>query len=167
MSVNSLDSIIDGDGYGEGNGNVSALITSIIGGQITDIVISPIVNVLRAVGFSNLRVRSSIISEESQKEEDTMTFGAFIEAESPIYKDKLFWKVKANFMDSNENRSDSGSHSYNTGVADYDISMYYKFNNNVSWGVGVQRLRENLETKSRDMNHYTELKFEKRFDLKI
>lgn len=168
VSVNSLDSVLSGEGVGEGNNDISILLTNIIGGQITDVVLGPIVDVLRAIGFSNLRVRSSILAEQKKKEatdESTMSFGAFIEAESPIYKDKLFWKVKANFMNDPSNKNGTeNDNSYNYGVADYDINMYYRFNKNISWGVGVQRLREDLDTKGSNMNYYTELKFEKRFD---
>ncbi|MDQ9821798.1 hypothetical protein RFZ44_00200, partial [Acinetobacter sp. 163] len=70
-------------GSSEGNNDISILLTNIIGGQITDIVLNPVVNVLRAVGFSNLRVRSSILAEENKKtaeEESSMTLGAYIEA---------------------------------------------------------------------------------------
>ncbi|WP_300394630.1 hypothetical protein [Fusobacterium sp.] len=168
VSVNSLDSVLSGDGIGEGNSDISILLTNIIGGQITDVVLGPIVDVLRAVGFSNLRVRSSILAEQKKKEatdESTMSFGAFIEAESPIYKDKLFWKVKANFMNDPTNKDGAeNSNNYNYGVADYDINMYYRINKNVSWGVGVQKLREDLDTEGSNMNYYTELKFEKKFD---
>ena len=168
VSVNSLDSILEGNGgSSEGNNDISILLTNIIGGQITDIVLNPVVNVLRAVGFSNLRVRSSILAEENKKtaeEESSMTLGAYIEAESPIYKDKLFWKVKANFMNDPANQEKGEGEGYNYGVADYDINVYHRLNNNISWGVGVQKLRENLETKKRDMNYYIELKFEKKFD---
>lgn len=168
VSVNSLDSILEGNGgSSEGNNDISILLTNIIGGQITDIVLNPVINVLRAVGFSNLRVRSSILAEENKKtaeEESSMTLGAYIEAESPIYKDKLFWKVKANFMNDPANQEKGEGEGYNYGVADYDINVYHRLNNNISWGVGVQKLRENLETKKRDMNYYIELKFEKKFD---
>ena len=167
VSVNTLDSVLNGGANSEGSNNISILLTNIIGGQITDIVLNPIVNVLRAVGFSNLRVRSSILAEEKKRdveEESTMAFGAYIEAESPIYKDKLFWKVKVNFMNDPANREESESNNNNYGVADYDINMYHRLNKNISWGVGVQKLRENLETKKRDMNYYIELKFEKKFD---
>ena len=168
VSVNTLDSVLSGNGgSGEGSNDLSILLTNIIGGQITDIVLNPLVNVLRAVGFSNLRVRSSILAEERKRDmqdESTMAFGAYIEAESPIYKDKLFWKVKANFMNDPANREGAEGNNYNYGVADYDINLYHRLNNNISWGVGVQKLRENLETKKRDMNYYIELKFEKKFD---
>ena len=90
-----------------------------------------------------------------------MAFGAYIEAESPIYKDKLFWKVKVNFMNETEENTERN---YNYGVADYDINVYNRLNKNISWGVGAQKLKENLETKKRDMNYYIELKFEKKFD---
>lgn len=123
VSVNSLDSVLNGTGIGEdGSNNVSILFTNIIGGQISDIVINPIVGVLRAVGFSNLNVRSSILAEEKKKDfedESTMNFGAYIEAESPIYKDKLFWKVKANFMNDTDNE-ETGT---NRGVMEWLITI--------------------------------------------
>ena len=167
VSVNSLDSVLDGSGSNkDGNNDISILLTNIIGGQITDIVLDPVVNVLRAVGFSNLRVRSSILAENKKRDEtdeSTMSFGAFIEAESPIYKDKIFWRVKANFMNEQDTKG-TESNSRNYGVADYDINVYQRLNKNISWGVGVQKLREDLETEKSDMNYYIELKFEKKFD---
>lgn len=167
VSVNSLDSVLNGEGQGENGSNVSILLTNIIGGQISDIIINPIVGVLRAAGFSNLNVRSSILAEEKKtdmQQESSMTLGAYVEAESPIYKDKLFWKVKVNFMGDTENNDSSSNNGANYGVADYDINVYNRINKNISWGVGAQKLRENLETKDRDMNYYIELKFEKKFD---
>ena len=67
-------------------------------------------------------------------------------------------------MNDPANREGAEGNNYNYGVADYDINLYHRLNNNISWGVGVQKLRENLETKKRDMNYYIELKFEKKFD---
>lgn len=167
VSVNSLDSVLEGNGTGtDGNNNVSILLTNLIGGQISDIVINPIVNILRGIGFSNLNVRSSILAEEKRKDveqESSMVLGAYVEAESPIYKDKLFWKVKVNFVNEGDN-NDSSNNSYNYGVADYDINVYNRINKNLSWGVGAQKLRENMDFKNRDMNYYIELKFEKKFD---
>lgn len=167
VSVNSLDSVLNGDGLGENGNNVSIFLTNIIGGQISDILINPIVEVLRGIGFSNLNVRSSILAEERKtdaEQESSMTLGAYVEAESPIYKDKLFWKIKVNFIGDAENNDNSSNNGANYGVADYDINVYNRINKNISWGVGAQKLRENLETKDRDMNYYIELKFEKKFD---
>ena len=167
VSVNSLDSVLNGDGVGENGNNVSIFLTNIIGGQISDILINPIVEVLRGIGFSNLNVRSSILAEERKtdaEQESSMTLGAYVEAESPIYKDKLFWKIKVNFIGDAENNDNSSNNGANYGVADYDINVYNRINKNISWGVGAQKLRENLETKNRDMNYYIELKFEKKFD---
>ena len=111
VSVNSLDSVLEGNGTGtDGNNNVSILLTNLIGGQISDIVINPIVNILRGIGFSNLNVRSSILAEEKRKDveqESSMVLGAYVEAESPIYKDKLFWKVKVNFVNEGDNNDSS------------------------------------------------------------
>lgn len=167
VSVSGINDILfsDGEGKNSGNENTVAFITELVGGQISDVVVSPIADVVRTLfGLSDLRVSSSIVSHEKKKnnEEDTgMTFGAYVEAESPIYKDKLFWKARFNFIDTAETTTS------NLGMkkwVDYDLSIYQKINKNLSLGGGVQKLRKEAEMFDQEKNYYIEFKFEKKFD---
>lgn len=171
VSVNSLDSILGNEGMKQDeNSELSILLVNLIGGQITDIVLNPVVQFLRHMGLKDFRLKSSITTEEKKKnnefEDSSMIFGAYVEAESPLYKDKVFWRIKANFTGDSKDYSDK-SNRREYGIVDYDVNLYHKLNKNVSWGVGVQKLKEDLEAKgNHDVNYYIELKFEKRFNFR-
>lgn len=164
ISVSEVNTLLSGGGNEKGE-NTTVFLTELIGGQISDIVVSPIANAVREIfGLSDLRVTSSIISQEkkrNQEEESNMTFGAYLEAESPLYKDKLFWKAKFNFIDTTDT-SDTNASMEN--LVEHDLSIYYKINKNLTFGGGVQKLRNDIDIFESDKNNYIEFKFEKRFD---
>lgn len=164
ISVSDVNGLLSNGGSEKGE-NTTAFLTELIGGQISDIVVSPIVNVVRDIfGLSDLRVTSSIVSQEkkkNQEEESNMTFGAYVEAESPLYKDKLFWKARFNFIDTTDT-SDTNPSLEN--LIEHDLSIYYKINKNITVGGGVQKLRNDIDIFESDKNNYIEFKFEKRFD---
>ncbi|WP_027127927.1 translocation/assembly module TamB domain-containing protein [Fusobacterium perfoetens] len=170
VAISDLNSILSSDknknlNQKEMDETTAILIAELVGGQISDIVVSPIVDVVRTLfGFSDLRVSSSIITQDKKKNRDDelgVTFGAYIEAESPIYKDKIYWRAKFNFVDTTS-ELDRSPGEY--GIAEYDLGVYYKINKNLSWGVGAQKIRNDLEILDSDKNYYIEMNFEKKFD---
>ena len=168
VSVSGVNDILfsDGENSDGTNENTVAFITELVGGQISDIVVSPIVDVVKTMfGLSDLRVSSSIITHEKSKkneeEESTMSFGAYVEAENPIYKDKLFWKARFNFVDTTDVTNSNLSMK---NWIEYDLGIYQKINKNLSFGGGVQKLRKDIDMFEKDKNHYIEFKFEKKFD---
>ena len=168
VSVSGVNDILfsDGENSDGTNENTVAFITELVGGQISDIVVSPIVDVVKTMfGLSDLRVSSSIITHEKSKkneeEESTMSFGAYVEAENPIYKDKLFWKARFNFVDTTDVTNSNLSVK---NWIEYDLGIYQKINKNLSFGGGVQKLRKDIDMFEKDKNHYIEFKFEKKFD---
>ena len=168
ISISEVNSFLSDGGRNSSDGseNTTAFLTEIIGGQISDIVISPIANAVRDIfGLSDLRVTSSVISQEKKKSENddsSMAFGAYIEAESPIYKDKLFWKAKFNFIDTTDTSNTNASMK---NLVEQDLSIYYKINKNLTFGGGIQKLRNDIDIFESDKNNYIEFKFEKKFDL--
>lgn len=163
-SVNTLDSLLNGEELDENRyGNAHLLLTNILGGQISDIVVNPIVEIFKEVfRLPKLRVSSNIIAEQNKnnKEKEETLYGAYLEAQMPLYKEKIFGKVKFNFM--GDSNSEKSRESY--GLVNYDVNVYNKINKNISWGVGAQKLRDDVEVKRREINYYIELKFEKKFD---
>lgn len=168
VAISDLNSILSPDrnlNQREMDETTAILIAELVGGQISDIVVSPIVDVVRTLfGFSDLRVSSSIITQDKKKIRDDelgVSFGAYVEAESPIYKDKIYWRAKFNFVDTTS-ELDRNPREY--GIAEYDLGVYYKINRNLSWGVGAQKIRNDLEILDSDKNYYIEMNFEKKFD---
>lgn len=163
-SVNSLDSILGNGEFNDGkSNNASLLLANILGGQVSDIVIDPLVNVFKEIfRLPKLRISSNIIAEQkiNEKEKEEILYGASFEAEMPLYKEKIYGRVKANFM--GDAKSDKVKESY--GLVNYDLNVYNKINKSISWGVGAQKLRDEIEVKKRDINYYIELKLEKKFD---
>ena len=164
VSVSGVDEVLFSDGEGQDE-NTVAFITELVGGQISDIVVSPIVDVVKTMfGLSDLRVSSSIVTHEKNKnseEESEMLFGAYVEAENPIYKDKLFWKARFNFIDTTDGATSNLSIK---NWIDYDLGIYQKINKNLSFGGGVQKLRKDIDMFEKEKNYYIEFKFEKKFD---
>ncbi|MDP0488486.1 MAG: hypothetical protein Q7K36_03130, partial [Fusobacterium sp. JB020] len=160
----TLDSLLNGEELDENRyGNAHLLLTNILGGQISDIVVNPIVEIFKEVfRLPKLRVSSNIIAEQNKnnKEKEETLYGAYLEAQMPLYKEKIFGKVKFNFM--GDSNSEKSRESY--GLVNYDVNVYNKINKNISWGVGAQKLRDDVEVKRREINYYIELKFEKKFD---
>ncbi|MFA6708154.1 MAG: hypothetical protein WCR79_00425 [Fusobacterium sp.] len=164
-SVNTLDSILsDNDALEENKyGNANLLLTNILGGQISDIIVNPIVDIFKEVfRLPQLRVSSNITAEQNQntKEKEETLYGAYLEAEMPLYKDKIFGKMKFNFIGDSSSEKSNGTY----GFVNYDVNLYNKINKNISWGVGAQKLRDDLEINGGAVNYYIELKFEKKFD---
>lgn len=163
-SVNTLDSILSDNALEESNyGNANLLLTNILGGQISDIIVNPIVDIFKEVfRLPQLRVSSNITAEQNQntKEKEETLYGAYLEAEMPLYKDKIFGKMKFNFIGDSGSEKSNGAY----GLVNYDVNLYNKINKNISWGVGAQKLRDDVEVNGGEVNYYIELKFEKKFD---
>lgn len=164
VSVSGVDEVLFNGAEGQDE-NTVAFITELVGGQISDAVVSPIVDVVKTLfGLSDLRVSSSIVTHETNKnreEESEMLFGAYVEAENPIYKDKLFWKARFNFVDTTDSTNSNLSMK---NWIDYDLGIYQKINKNLSFGGGVQKLRKDIDIFEKEKNYYIEFKFEKKFD---
>ena len=163
-SVNTLDSILSDNALEENKyGNANLLLTNILGGQISDIIVNPIVDIFKEVfRLPQLRVSSNITAEQNQntKEKEETLYGAYLEAEMPLYKDKIFGKMKFNFIGDSGSEKSNGAY----GLVNYDVNLYNKINKNISWGVGAQKLRDDVEVNGGEVNYYIELKFEKKFD---
>lgn len=161
ISVNSLDSVLSGEEQEKTTKSTAIFLTNTVGGQVSNMILNPIVDVLRnSLGLSGLRVSSSLVAKESEsKLDEEMLFGAYLEAEMPLYKDKIYWKIKANFLEDEEKNVNDRKY----GLVNYDTNVYNRINKNLSFGIGAQKLKDEIKEGYNDMNYYIEMKFEKKF----
>lgn len=171
-SSGNLNSLIMGDDSVNDETN-RALITNLIGGQITQI-IKPVSNVIKNMfGFSKFRVTSNFSTgnnnQNSKNQENTLNFGAKLEAEHNLYKDKLWWIATGTLIQENtRNYRNEDVGMFN----DYDTSIEYRFDYTKSIGIGVGKVaniqrkddKDNEKRLKSDLNYHIDFKFEKKYD---
>ncbi len=161
VGYSKLNSILRGD---ELSSETAVFIADLIGGQISDTVISPVVSLLQNyLGLSRIKFTSNIISQRMEKfGDDSLEYGigGYVEASTPIYKDRIYGKVRFNFL--NDESTTRRGKDYS--IVEQEIGIYERINNNFSWGVGVQEIRETRKEKDKSKNYYMEIEFEKAFD---
>lgn len=140
--------------------SANSVVKDILDKQISEQIFSPISSELeRIFGIETIKISSDIVAYQYQEgqyvDADSLRLGAAIELQNPLYKDVINWNAKASLSDTQ-----------NTDTIDtYDLWLDYKIRENVSWGVGAQKLSSDLSGGREDqLNYHIDLNFKKRLD---
>ena len=138
----------------------NAVVKDILDKQISDQIFTPISSELeRIFGIEKIKISSDIVAYQYQEgqyvDAESLRLGAAIELQNPLYKDVINWNAKASLSDTQ-----------NTDTIDtYDLWLDYKIKENISWGIGAQKLSSDLSGEREDqLNYHIDLNFKKRLD---
>lgn len=175
-SSGNLNSFLMGDGDGQENNDATAmLLSNILGGQVTQL-LKPISNLVKnTLGLSKFRIASNVVTEQTGNAYNTDTqqsrfkFGAVLEAEDNIYKDKIWWVARATLLEEDSEQNNNKSTDNNGAFKDYDFSIDYRFDYTKSIGIGVGKLPEDMKNTSngntkKNLNYHIDFKFQKKYD---
>lgn len=140
----------------------NVVVKNILDSQISRQVFNPVSGeIQRILRISKFKISSDITAyeyQDGQYEESSLGLGASVEAENPIYKDKVFWNATARIADNKEGDS----------IDEYDFIVEHRFAPNFAWGVGVGKLPEGRinrrEDESGNLNYHIDFKFRKRYN---
>ncbi|WP_321328173.1 translocation/assembly module TamB domain-containing protein [uncultured Ilyobacter sp.] len=147
----------------DSSGTSNVMVKNILDSQISKQLFSPVSNEIQKVlRISKFKISSDIVAydetEENYQESADLGFGASIEAENPIYKDKVFWNAKARIADTQ----------YGDTLDEYDLVLEHRFAKSFSWGLGVGKLPQGSLNKDEDeqsnLNYHIDFKFRKTYD---
>jgi cytoskeletal protein CcmA (bactofilin family) len=161
-----------GGGNEENQAEASAfLLKGVIDSQAS-LVLKPLSKMVKdTFHIQKFKIVSDVVTNENanQGTSDYFGFGAYIEAEDSIYKDKLYWVAKVNLISQTQSETNVRDDKTAGAVDKYDFSIIYKINSGFSVGVGVEKLSDELVKKSseksgRNINYHIDFLFEKRYD---
>jgi hypothetical protein len=140
--------------------SANAVVKDILDKQISEQLFRPISSELeRIFGIESIKISSDIVAYQYQEgqyvDSETLRLGAAIELQNPLYKDVINWNAKASLSDTQ-----------NTDTIDtYDLWLDYKIKENISWGIGAQKLSSDLSgDRENQLNYHINLNFKKRLD---
>lgn len=177
----SLKNIFDGDGDESDKNIVALLFKTIIDSQISSTLLRPISKTIKnTFHISKFRIVSDVFNQEvlansddpKTQDPNVFGFGAYLEAENPIYKDKYFWVLKLGIIDGSKydfgkSSSEGQSNEVSNSVNQFDFKVERRYRSGWSYGVGVSRLNEaNMidEEKKGNLNYYVDFKFERKYN---
>lgn len=177
----SLKNLFDGSGEGNDKNVVALLFKTIIDSQISSTLLRPISRTIQNVfHISKFRIVSDVFNQEIlANSEDPKTqdpnvfgFGAYLEAENPIYKDKYFWILKLGIIDGTKydiggTDSESQSSEFSNSVNQLDFKIERRYRSGWSYGIGLAKLNDaNMieEKKKGKLNYYVDFKFERKYN---
>jgi len=140
----------------------NVVVKNILDSQISRQLFNPVSGeIQRMLRLSKFRISSDITAYEYQDgeyEESSLGLGASVEAENPIYKNKVYWNASARIADNKTGDS----------VDEYDFIVEHRFAPSLSWGVGVGKLPEGRiktsEGETSNLNYHIDFKFRKRYN---
>ena len=139
----------------------STVVQNILNTQISSQLFNPVSKeIQRVLGLSKFKISSDITTEPKggESEEAALGIGASIEAENPIYKDKVFWNATARISDNKTEDS----------IDEYDFVVEHRFSPSLSWGIGAGKLPEGRieedEDETSNLNYHIDFKFRKRYN---
>lgn len=177
----SLKNLFDGSGEGNDKNVVALLFKTIIDSQISSTLLRPISRTIQNVfHISKFRIVSDVFNQEvldnsddpKTQDPNVFGFGAYLEAENPIYKDKYFWILKLGIIDGMKydiggSDSESQSNEFSNSVNQLDFKVERRYKSGWSYGVGVAKLNDaNMidEKKKGKLNYYVDFKFERKYN---
>lgn len=147
----------------DSTGTSNLMVKNVLDSQISKQLFSPVSNeIQKLLRISKFKISSDLEaydeSEENYQQSSSLGLGASIEAENPIYKDKLFWNAKARIADTQ----------YGDSIDEYDVILEHRFAKSFSWGLGVGKLPQGSLNKDEDeqsnLNYHIDFKFRKSYD---
>ncbi|MGL5000905.1 MAG: hypothetical protein ACRC6J_04200 [Cetobacterium sp.] len=177
----SLKNLFEGNGTGSDKNIVAMLFKTLIDSQISSTLLRPISKTIKnTFHISKFRIVSDVFNQEvlansddpKAQDPNAFSFGAYLEAENPIYKDKYFWILKLGIIDGSkydlgESSTENGSNEVSNSVNQFDFKAERRYKSGWSYGVGVSRLNEtNMidEKKEGNLNYYVDFKFERKYN---
>lgn len=177
----SLKNIFDGEGDESDKSIVALLFKTLIDSQISSTLLRPISKTIKdTFHISKFRIVSDVFNQEVLANSDdprtqdpnVFGFGAYLEAENPIYRDKYFWVLKLGIIDGSKyefgkSESDEQSNEVSNSVNQFDFKVERRYRSGWSYGVGVSKLNEeNMidEDKKGNLNYYVDFKFERKYN---
>ncbi|MEI6856050.1 translocation/assembly module TamB domain-containing protein [Psychrilyobacter sp.] len=139
--------------------STSVLIKDVLDREISDKLFSPVsAEIASVLKIEKFQISSDLVAYEYEggtyKDTGTLGLGASIEAENPIYKDKLYWKAKARW----------GSSKYYDIVTEYDFALDHRITKYLSWGGGVGKIPEGrAKTGETLINYHIDLSWRKKY----
>lgn len=160
--------------------NASTLILkNLIDSQISNTFLGPVSKKIKKMfGLSKLKISSEFnplsdeavnANRESGKSDVNFTFGAKIQAEDSLYKEKLFWIADAKISSSGgrESETDNGNNSTDK----YRLGLEYRFKDGKSIGIGGESVinqqtgvQNRKISNDKSINYYIDFKIEKKYD---
>lgn len=177
----SLKNIFDGGGDESDKNIVALLFKTLIDSQISSTLLRPISKTIKnTFHISKFRIVSDVFNQEVLANSDdprtqdpnVFGFGAYLEAENPIYRDKYFWVLKLGIIDGSKyefgkSTDDGQSNEVSNSVNQFDFKVERRYRSGWSYGVGVSKLnQENMidEEKKGNLNYYVDFKFERKYN---
>lgn len=177
----SLKNLFDSNGDGNDKNVVALLFKTLIDSQISSTLLRPISRTIQNIfHISKFRIVSDIFNQEVLANSDdpkvqdpnVFGFGAYLEAENPIYKDKYFWILKLGIIDGSKydiggSDSESQSNETSSSVNQLDFKVERRYKSGWSYGVGASKLNDaNMidEKKKGKLNYYVDFKFERKYN---
>ena len=139
--------------------NTNVVVKDVLDREISDKLFSPISSEIASVlKIEKFQISSDLVAYEYEggtyKDTGTLGLGASIDAENPIYKDKLYWKAKARW----------GASKYYDNVTEYDFALDHRITKNLSWGGGVGKIPEGrARTGDTLINYHIDLSWRKKY----
>lgn len=177
----SLKNLFDGNGDENDRNVVALLFKTIIDSQISSTLLRPISRKIQNIfHISKFRIVSDVFNQEVLANSDdpktqdpsVFGFGAYLEAENPIYKDKYFWILKLGIIDGTKydiggTDSESQSSEFSNSVNQLDFKVERRYKSGWSYGIGTSKLNDaNMidEKKKGKLNYYVDFKFERKYN---
>lgn len=139
--------------------NTNVVVKDVLDREISDKLFSPISSEIASVlKIEKFQISSDLVAYEYEggtyKDTGTLGLGASIDAENPIYKDKLYWKAKARW----------GASKYYDNVTEYDFALDHRITKHLSWGGGVGKIPEGrARTGDTLINYHIDLSWRKKY----
>ena len=139
--------------------NTNVVVKDVLDREISSKLFSPISSEIASVlKIEKFQISSDLVAYEYEggtyKDTGTLGLGASVEAENPIYKDKLYWKAKARW----------GASKYYDNVTEYDFALDHRITKHLSWGGGVGKIPEGrARTGDTLINYHVDLSWRKKY----
>lgn len=173
----------NGDGPENQKDAVALLFKTLIDSQISSTLLRPISKTIKDVlHISKFRIVSDIFNQEvlsnsdnnngSAQETNMLGFGAYLEAENSIYKNKYFWVARIGIVDGSRYSVDASDKSKDQGaisdtINQFDFKVERRYKSGWSYGIGTAKLNDTTaieENKKGNLNYYVDFKFERKYN---